>query len=409
MNRFTIPVVAVSICAALVLAVSTLTAEPVKEPAPVVELEKEPVPETPVAPKPPVDEAKAKLVLAALAIADNDLETGFKRAQEGLQFHTKKNYMDAGWKYVEAIRHNPADSTSVYNLACAMSLMGEEDAAAKCLDLSIRLGFRDYDHILKDPDFDPVRKTETFKTLFANLETFRERRGGVTGKDHVMASGIFLRYRVITPVGYDGVTPYPVVLALHGLGGNLESFSVVTHALKEAGAIVVVPNAPYAIAAADDVIGYSWWIGAPNQEEEKAPRTLVQSMAASRHHVEKVMEEVIGSYAIDPKRTYVMGFSQGAFMAYSAGLSGKNIFSGVLVAGGWLPPIITDRSLEASKKVKCFVAHGADDKPVPFEKAQEALTRLTEAGLNVSFRKYKAGHELNEKMLKDMADWIRKN
>src|SRR6185437_906423 len=62
------------------------------------------------------------------------------------------------------VRH-PDDSRVLYNVACVYALLGLDDSAIDCLEQAIKHGFRHWDWIEHDSDFDQVRGNERFKAL----------------------------------------------------------------------------------------------------------------------------------------------------------------------------------------------------------------------------------------------------
>jgi len=63
------------------------------------------------------------------------------------------------------IRLRPNDPVAHYNLACSYSLLRMNDAAIASLDSSLKLGYRDLEHMLGDPDLEHVRKDARFVGL----------------------------------------------------------------------------------------------------------------------------------------------------------------------------------------------------------------------------------------------------
>ncbi len=59
----------------------------------------------------------------------------------------------------------PKDPIAFYNLACSYSHLENLDAAFDALHRAFDLGYRDYRHLLKDPDLENVRRDRRFKRL----------------------------------------------------------------------------------------------------------------------------------------------------------------------------------------------------------------------------------------------------
>jgi len=64
-----------------------------------------------------------------------------------------------------ALAMDPDDSAVLYNVACVYALLGLDDSAVDCLEQAIQHGFRHWDWIEHDSDFDAVRSNERFKSL----------------------------------------------------------------------------------------------------------------------------------------------------------------------------------------------------------------------------------------------------
>jgi len=64
----------------------------------------------------------------------------------------------------------PNDKNTLYNLACAESLLKNVDEALKNLEKSISAGYRDLAHLLNDKDFNNIKFTEGFTAIVKNLE-----------------------------------------------------------------------------------------------------------------------------------------------------------------------------------------------------------------------------------------------
>ncbi|MDX1938955.1 MAG: caspase family protein [Saprospiraceae bacterium] len=64
-----------------------------------------------------------------------------------------------------AIKSYPNDANLQYNIACIYSLTGQSAKALTTLEQSLKNGYNNYDWILKDPDFDSIRKLPEFKAL----------------------------------------------------------------------------------------------------------------------------------------------------------------------------------------------------------------------------------------------------
>jgi len=74
------------------------------------------------------------------------------------------------------VRLRPDDPVAFYNLACSLSLVGRPDEAFEALEHSVRMGYRDFEHMLEDPDLQPLRLDERFERFLRRM-----RLGGPEG------------------------------------------------------------------------------------------------------------------------------------------------------------------------------------------------------------------------------------
>jgi tetratricopeptide (TPR) repeat protein len=79
----------------------------------------------------------------------------------------KKEFEKAIKDYDEAIRLDPKNANAFYNKACSYALQGKSEPAIDNLQRSIELGYRNFDHIAKDTDFDSIRNEPVFKELMS--------------------------------------------------------------------------------------------------------------------------------------------------------------------------------------------------------------------------------------------------
>lgn len=62
----------------------------------------------------------------------------------------------------------PLDPLVYYNLACSYSLLGKIDLALQTLEKAIKLGYKDFRFMNKDPDLENVRKDNRYLYLIKN-------------------------------------------------------------------------------------------------------------------------------------------------------------------------------------------------------------------------------------------------
>jgi TolA-binding protein len=126
-----------------------------------------------------VEMAKAKRLEADAPLreeAKKDGPHGAEEAQEmfdnALELHDKdKNYREA-IKLFKRIYYNYPKSKmgaiSAYNAACGYALSGQKEEALDWLELSVKSGYADFDHLRQDTDLDGLRGEKRYKKLLTD-------------------------------------------------------------------------------------------------------------------------------------------------------------------------------------------------------------------------------------------------
>jgi tetratricopeptide (TPR) repeat protein len=90
----------------------------------------------------------------------------FDRAYE---MHNSDRYPEAIEAFKHAVDLGYRKSTAMYNIACGYSLLNDKDNALVWLQRALENGFDSTGHIAHDPDLDPLRTDQRFKTLLSNI------------------------------------------------------------------------------------------------------------------------------------------------------------------------------------------------------------------------------------------------
>lgn len=92
----------------------------------------------------------------------------------------------------------------------------------------------------------------------------------------------------------------------------------------------------------------------------------------------------------------IMGFSQGAVMAYALAICHPERVGRIASIAGFIPqswkPELTEKAL---KDKQIFIAHGTEDDIIPVKKARQAAQWLQEKGAKVTLCTAKTGHKIS--------------
>lgn len=153
-------------------------------------------------------------------------------------------------------------------------------------------------------------------------------------------------YGIFIPSTYsEDSEPMPLVIALHGFGGEWRNFSRTTGLIPAAeryGFIVAFPN------------GYlsQWNDGSIGDHYEDDVEILLE-----------LIEFVAESHSIDRERIYLVGFSNGGTMVFRAACDAPNIFAGIASIGGTMRRA---QQCEEEAATSVLIIHGTGDTVVPF-------------------------------------------
>jgi tetratricopeptide (TPR) repeat protein len=67
----------------------------------------------------------------------------------------------------------PRDPIVYYNLACSYALVGQKEFALSALRRAIRMGYRDFNYLRKDPDLKSLHGDPRFKTLVSDRSSLK--------------------------------------------------------------------------------------------------------------------------------------------------------------------------------------------------------------------------------------------
>lgn len=164
--------------------------------------------------------------------------------------------------------------------------------------------------------------------------------------------GSTMRYGLAVPGDYVAARPRPLVIALHPGGSGAyygDGFmrSVFMPGLHEISPIMVAPDVP----------GRSW----AEPRAEQAVMALVAAMT--------------DEFAIDPRRTMVVGFSMGGAGTWYLSARHADRFTAAIVMAGR-----TDEPLTNLAKIPTYVIHSRADEVVPFAQAEQRFRALDKMG-----------------------------
>jgi phospholipase/carboxylesterase len=199
-------------------------------------------------------------------------------------------------------------------------------------------------------------------------------------------------HSLFAPLHYERNYAYPLLIWLHGCGGNERQLQRVMPLISMRNYAAVAPRGTE--EATTGSCGFDWGVS----------QSAVTSAA---QRVFECLEAAQERFNIARHRIFLAGFESGGTAAFRIGLQHPQRFAGVLSVGGPFPtegrPLA---SLRQARHLPLFIAHGRDSRRYPVDRTCAELRLFHAAGLSVTLRQYPCGDELNTQMLHDINVWL---
>ena len=191
----------------------------------------------------------------------------------------------------------------------------------------------------------------------------------------------------------------PILFLIHGYGsyeGDLFSFAQYLpknyHIIALRAPIVLAEGsyAWYTITFDEDMNKWS------NDEEGIQSRDLIISNI--EHHLKRLNSS--------KKNVDLLGFSQGAILSWSLGMSYPKSINRIMALSGFYNPKLDQESSESKADLKCFSSHGIIDPVIPVAHTRIGIDSLREKGVSVAYKEYDAPHTISPDNFRDLLQWL---
>ena len=172
--------------------------------------------------------------------------------------------------------------------------------------------------------------------------------------------GLTRTFRLYIPAGYDGTVAFPLVVGLHGGGGNADHFARGTEmdtAADKYGVIVVYPEGTGEVATwnAAHCCGGAYL---KNVDDVGFIRALINTLDMS--------------LTLDHNRIYAAGMSNGGMLTHRLGAEATDLFAGIGVVAGTIGGQALQRGevktiAEPGGPLAVMIIHGMQDENVHYE------------------------------------------
>src|SRR4028119_1805851 len=182
------------------------------------------------------------------------------------------------------------------------------------------------------------------------------------------------------PKNYQASQPAPLVVMLHGAGGDARGGLTPFQNLADATGLILL--APASRRQTWDV--------------------LVGGYGPDIASIDQALAQTFSRYAVDPTRIAIEGFSDGASYALSVGITNGDLFSHVIAfSPGFMRP--------ASQvgKPRLFISHGTRDSVLPIDPcSRKIVPQVRGAGYDVVYREFDGPHTIAPAIVDSALDWF---
>ena len=239
-----------------------------------------------------------------------------------------------------------------------------------------------------DFDAELTRSTKLANTLKENRDALETLRGDNRLAYRSSFDGQLVPYRIYVPSNYDKSKKYPLIMLLHGAGGDENNFldryeGMWPKLAEERGYVIVAANG-------------------------RGPLGGYLKENGSEADVMDVIALVEKNYNIDSAREYLAGHSMGGGGTWRLGLLYRNRFAALAPIAGTRPSPAIDAALSSGRKVPMIVVCGAKDALVPVAGCRQVAEKLKSSGYDSKYLEYPEGDHLSVALtsIKDIFDWF---
>jgi len=227
------------------------------------------------------------------------------------------------------------------------------------------------------------------ESVLASIKAGRDPFAGRTGdmERHYLLEGAeeIMPYRVFVPSKYDGRTPYPLIIALHGLGGNEDSFfdsygKTLPRLAEARGYLIAAP------------LGFRmdgfYGTRIPGSSGETGAQ---RKLEYSEKDVLNVLALMRKNYAIDASRIYLMGHSMGAMGTWHLGAKYPDLWAALAPFAGYAAP----STVAAMKGIPEIVVHGDADAVLPVGFSRAMVAEMKKLGVEYRYIEVPGGSHVD--------------
>jgi poly(3-hydroxybutyrate) depolymerase len=241
-------------------------------------------------------------------------------------------------------------------------------------------------------DFDAALTRATLLTtaLKEGQEPLATARGDIGMAYRSVFDGKLVPYRIYVPKNYDKSRKYPLIVLLHGAGGDetnfLESYGHMWPKLAEERGYILA-----SVNGRGPLSGY--------REETGGEQDVIDVLNLMKSHL-----------SIDTSRVYLGGHSMGGGGTWRIGLKYSDRFAGLIPIAGSSTALVPglEASLKSARKLPVMMVCGVKDALIPVAGCRAIAEKAKAFNLPVKYAEYADGDHLSVAVMSilDIFNWL---
>ncbi|HKJ06238.1 MAG TPA: alpha/beta fold hydrolase [Flavobacteriaceae bacterium] len=192
-----------------------------------------------------------------------------------------------------------------------------------------------------------------------------------------------------------------LIILLHGYGSNEEDLFSFAKELPE-NLIVISARAPLTLGFG----GFAWY--SINFTESEGKFSDTKEAIEAREKIATFITQIQNKYSIKPKKTFLLGFSQGTILSYSIALNYPEKIQKVIALSGYINPDLLPEDVKSKdySKLDFYISHGSVDQVIPVDWANKAPKFLEALHVKHSYQEFPVGHGVAHQNFYALKQWI---
>ena len=211
-----------------------------------------------------------------------------------------------------------------------------------------------------------------------------------------------LDYNIKQPVKFTNKSK--TIIMLHGYGSNKEDLFSFSDYMNPDDLIISV-QAPNKM----DYGSYCWW--AINLDESmKFTMEISQAKESIELLHDFISMYLSKNYNFSFENVFLLGFSQGAMIAYALSSNYPNFYKKVIALSGKIPnEVVKYKERNNYLSHNFFCSHGIYDQVIPIHIGRESSEWLTKKEIRHIFLEFESQHGVSPENFEKMKSWIFEN